>query len=410
MAVAAKHKTENIGLTTIYGVLFAIGAGHFFNDSIQAVVPAMFPILEKTLSLNYAQIGWIAFVVNMTSSVMQPVFGYYADKRPTPFLLPLGMFMSMLGLIGFGLSPNFYVILFSVFFIGIGSAVFHPEGSRVAYMAAGDKRGLAQSIYQVGGNFGQSLAPVFTALIFVPFGQKGVLSFTFVAGIGIILLFFVSNWYKQQMMNGFQRTKKKVIATSKAPIHSKIKLAMALLVFIVFARSWYSAGISNFYQFYLIEDYHLSIKQAQIFVFIFMIAGVLGTFLGGPLADRFGKRNIILFSLVGAAPLTLILPYVPLYLVIPMFFLIGFIITSSFSVTVVYAQELLPQKIGMVSGLIVGFAFGMGAIGAVIYGNLADMFSIKFVMIFCSFLPLVGLLTWFLPSDEKVREYHSEQF
>ncbi|GIN88595.1 MFS transporter [Heyndrickxia sporothermodurans] len=410
MAVAAKHKTENIGLTTIYGVLFAIGAGHFFNDSIQAVVPAMFPILEKTLSLNYAQIGWIAFVVNMTSSVMQPVFGYYADKRPTPFLLPLGMFMSMLGLIGFGLSPNFYVILFSVFFIGIGSAVFHPEGSRVAYMAAGDKRGLAQSIYQVGGNFGQSLAPVFTALIFVPFGQKGVLSFTFVAAIGIILLFFVSNWYKQQMMNGFQRTKKKVITASKAPIHSKIKLAMALLVFIVFARSWYSAGISNFYQFYLIEDYHLSIKQAQIFVFIFMIAGVLGTFLGGPLADRFGKRNIILFSLVGAAPLTLILPYVPLYLVIPMFFLIGFIITSSFSVTVVYAQELLPQKIGMVSGLIVGFAFGMGAIGAVIYGNLADMFSIKFVMIFCSFLPLVGLLTWFLPSDEKVREYYSEQF
>ncbi|MGE8206427.1 MFS transporter [Heyndrickxia sp. NPDC080065] len=404
MAVAAKQNSQNVGLNTIYGVLFTISLGHFFNDSLQAVVPAMFPILEKTLSLSYSQIGWIAFVVNMTSSVMQPVFGYYSDKRPSPFLLPLGMFMSMIGLIGFGLSPNFYIILCSVFFIGIGSAVFHPEGSRVAYMAAGGKRGLAQSIYQVGGNFGQSLAPVFTAFIFVPFGQKGILSFTLVALMGIILLLFVSKWYQQQIAIGIQNTKKKVSSIASGPINPKIKMAMVLLVFIVFARSWYSAGITNFYQFYLIDDYGLSIKQAQIFVFIFMIAGVIGTFLGGPLADRFGKRNLILFSLVGAAPFTLLLPHVPIYLVIPMFFLIGFIITSSFSVTVVYAQELLPQKIGMVSGLIVGLAFGMGAIGAVLYGKLADIYSIKFVMNFCSYLPLLGLLTFLLPSDERVRE------
>jgi MFS transporter, FSR family, fosmidomycin resistance protein len=408
MAVAAKQKQNNIQLATIYGVLLAISGGHFFNDSIQAVVPAMFPILEKTLSLSYAQIGWIAFVVNMTSSVMQPVFGYYADKRSTPFLLPLGMVMSMIGLIGFGLSPNFYVILCSVFFIGIGSAVFHPEGSRVAFMAAGGKRGLAQSIYQVGGNFGQSLAPIFTALIFVPFGQKGVLSFSVVAVCGIILLSFVSNWYKEQISLGLKKTKEKVVEAVQKPINPKIKTAMILLVFIVFSRSWYSAGITNFYQFYLIDDYGLSIKHAQLYIFIFMIAGVIGTFLGGPLADRFGKRNIILFSLVGAAPLTLILPYVPLFLVIPLFFLIGFIVTSSFSVTVVYAQELMPQKIGMVSGLIVGFAFGMGAIGAVLYGTLADIYSIRFVMIFCSFLPLLGVLTWFLPSDEKVREINAE--
>ncbi len=407
MTVAAKQQ-NNLQIATIYGILVAISAGHFFNDSIQAVVPAMFPILEKTLNLNYSQIGWIAFMVNMTSSVMQPVFGYYADKRSTPFLLPFGMFMSMVGLIGFGLSPNFFVILCSVFFIGIGSAVFHPEGSRVAYMAAGNKRGLAQSIYQVGGNFGQSLAPVFTAFIFVPFGQKGVLSFVMVAMIGIIILSFVSNWYKGQIAVGVKKAKKKVAEVVQKSVHPKLKTAMILLVFIVFARSWYSAGISNFYQFYLIDDYGLSIKQAQIFIFIFMIAGVIGTFLGGPLADRFGKRNIILFSLIGAAPLTLILPYVPLLLVVPLFFLIGFIITSSFSVTVVYAQELMPQKIGMVSGLIVGFAFGMGAIGAVLYGTLADIFSIKFVMIFCSFLPLLGLLTLFLPSDEKVRRLNEE--
>ncbi|MDH5159673.1 MFS transporter [Heyndrickxia oleronia] len=408
MAVIAKKQAHGTGIPTIYGILFAIGAGHFFNDSIQAVVPAMFPILEKTLSLSYSQIGWIAFVVNMTSSVMQPVFGLYADKRPRPFLLPLGMFMSMLGLIGFGLSPNFYIILCSVFFIGIGSAVFHPEGSRVAYMAAGEKRGLAQSIYQVGGNFGQSLAPVFTALIFYPFGQKGILSFTFVAAMGIILLIFVSKWYQQQISFGAQIKKKIVASTTKQRIHPKLIGAMILLVFIVFARSWYSAGISNFYQFYLIEDYGISIQGAQIYIFIFMIAGVIGTFLGGPLADRFGKRNIILFSLVGAAPLAMMLPYVPLFLVIPMFFLIGFIITSSFSVTVVYAQELMPNKIGMVSGLIVGLAFGMGAIGSVLYGNLADLFSIKFVMILCSFLPLLGLLTFLLPKDEKVKEMNEQ--
>ncbi|MBS4173111.1 MFS transporter [Bacillus sp. FJAT-49736] len=408
MAVAAKQKQNNLQLATIYGILAAISAGHFFNDSIQAIVPAMSPILKNALNLSYTQIGWIAFVVNMTSSVMQPVFGYYADKRSTPFLLPLGMFMSLLGLIGFGLSPNFYVILCSVFFIGIGSAVFHPEGSRVAYMAAGSKRGLAQSIYQVGGNFGQSLAPVFTYYIFEPFGQKSAVTFAGVALVGIILLSFVSNWYKKQISIGIKASKKKVTHLVKKPVNSKIKAAMVLLVFIVFARSWYSAGISNFYQFYLIDDYGLSIKQAQIYIFIFMIAGVIGTFLGGPLADRFGKRNIILFSLVGATPLTIILPYVPLFLVIPLFFLIGFIVTSSFSVTVVYAQELMPQKIGMVSGLIVGFAFGMGAIGAVLYGALADIFSIKFIMIFCSLLPILGLLTLFLPSDEKVRELNAE--
>ncbi|MBS4176733.1 MFS transporter [Lederbergia citrea] len=400
----AKASKPTQQLATVYGVLFAISGGHLFNDAIQAVVPAMNPIFVKTLNLSYAQIGWIAFVVNMTSSVMQPVFGYFADKKPTPFLLPLGMFMSMLGLIGFGLSPNFYVILASVFFIGIGSAVFHPEGSRVAYMAAGTRRGLAQSIYQVGGNFGQSLAPLFTAFIFVRFGQKGALGFTMVALMGIILLLFVSKWYKLQLETEIFKQSRKKNSESGSPIHPKIKAAITLLVFLVFARSWYSAGIGNFYQFYLINDYGLSIKQSQLYIFIFMIAGVLGTFFGGPLADRFGRRNIIFLSMAGAAPLTILLPYVSLFWVIPIFFLIGFIITSSFSVTVVYAQELVPKKIGMVSGLIVGLAFGMGAIGAVLFGTLADLYSIKFVMIVCSWLPVLGVFTWLLPSDERVSE------
>ncbi|VEF48222.1 fosmidomycin resistance protein [Bacillus freudenreichii] len=395
-------------IQTVYGILFAISGSHLINDSIQSVVPAMNPIFEQTLNLSFAQIGWIAFVLNMTASVMQPVFGYFSDKRPAPFLLPVGMFMSTLGLIGFALSPSYSLILMSVFFIGIGSAVFHPEGSRVAYMAAGTKRGLAQSIYQVGGNFGQSLAPVFTALIFVSLGQKGALLFTIVTMIGIILLLNVSRWYKRQIQEGsFSRKNRMKAQQAAAPIHKKIKTAMGLLVFLVFARSFYVAGINNFYQFYLIEDYGLTVRHAQLYVFIFMFAGVLGTFFGGPLADRFGRRNMIFLSMAGAAPLTVILPFVPLPLIIPVFFIIGFIILSSFSVSVVYAQELLPQKVGMVSGLIVGLAFGMGAVGAVLLGTLADIFSIRFVMILCGLLPFVGILTWMLPSDEKVRELTS---
>ncbi|MEK3886253.1 MFS transporter [Bacillus sp. FSL K6-3431] len=403
-------KTNNNGqqMATVYGVLFAISGSHLFNDAIQAVIPAMNPIFERSLGLSYAQLGWIAFVLNMTSSVMQPVFGYFSDRRPTPLLLPFGMVLSMIGLISFGLSTNYYLILLSVLFIGLGSAIFHPEGSRVAYMAAGSKRGLAQSIYQVGGNFGQSLAPVFTAFIFIHYGQKGALGFILVALMGMVLLLFVSKWYKNRLEMDIYKPKKKVKGESNIPLHPKIKTAMTLLVFLVFARSWYSAGIGNFYQFYLINDYGLSIKQAQLYIFIFMFAGVLGTFLGGPLADRFGRRNIIFLSMAGAAPLTILLPYVSVVWIIPLFFIIGFIITSSFSVTVVYAQELVPKKIGMVSGLIVGFAFGMGAVGAVLLGTLADLYSIKFVMILCSFLPVLGVLTWLLPSDEKVRQLNVE--
>ncbi|MFC7783816.1 MULTISPECIES: MFS transporter [unclassified Rossellomorea] len=391
---------------TIYGILLAISSGHFINDTLQAVVPAMFPIIEKSLQLSYTQIGWIAFSLNMTSSLLQPVFGYYADMRSKPYLLPLGMLSSLIGLVGFALSGHFIWIILSVLFIGFGSAIFHPEGSRVAYMAAGNRRGLAQSIYQVGGNTGQSLAPLITAFIFVPFGQKGALWFSVVAILGVIVLFHVSNWYSEQLRSNEKMKRHNKKSAKKIPIHPRIKWAMVLVVFLVFARSWYGAGLSNYYQFYLIEDYGLSIKEAQAYIFVFMFAGVLGTFLGGPLADRFGKRNIIFFSMLGAAPLTLALPYLSLSIVYPFIFCIGFILSSSFSVIVVYAQELLPQKIGMVSGLTVGLAFGMGAVGAVIFGGLADLYTIRFVMILCSFLPLLGMMTFLLPSDETVRSFH----
>ena len=401
---AVSHK-KTVETPTIYRILFAISFGHFLNDSMQAVVPALFPILEKTMNLSYMQVGWIAFALNMTSSIMQPVFGMYSDKKPSPFLLPLGMFSSMLGMIGLAFAPNFIIVIISVLFIGLGSAVFHPEGARVAYMAAGAKRGLAQAIYQVGGNTGNSLAPIFTALIFVPLGQIGSLGFTAFAAVGIALLIFVSNWYKNELATGAVRRKKRAaLEAENAIVSTHIKFVIILLVFLTFVRSWYGAGIGNFYQFYLIEHYGLSIKNAQYFVFAFMIAGVLGTFFGGPLADRFGKKNIIVFSMLGSAPLALLLPHVSLVWVVPLFLCIGFISSSSFSVIVVYAQELVPGKVGMVSGLIVGLAFGLGALGSVVLGKLADIYSLQFIMLLCSCLPLIGLTSWLLPSDKKTIE------
>ncbi|KPU51872.1 MULTISPECIES: MFS transporter [Bacillus] len=401
-AVSQKNTVET---PTIYRILFAISFGHFLNDSMQAVVPALFPILEKTMNLSYMQVGWIAFALNMTSSIMQPVFGMYSDKKPSPFLLPLGMFSSMLGMIGLAFAPNFIIVIISVLFIGLGSAVFHPEGARVAYMAAGAKRGLAQAIYQVGGNTGNSLAPIFTALIFVPLGQIGSLGFTAFAAVGIVLLIFVSNWYRNELATGAVRRKKRAaLEAENAIVSTHIKFVIVLLVFLTFVRSWYGAGIGNFYQFYLIEHYGLSIKNAQYFVFAFMIAGVLGTFFGGPLADRFGKKTIIVFSMLGSAPLALLLPHVSLMWVVPLFLCIGFISSSSFSVIVVYAQELVPGKVGMVSGLIVGLAFGLGALGSVVLGKLADIYSLQFIMLLCSCLPLIGLTSWLLPSDKKTIE------
>ncbi|WP_338780346.1 MFS transporter [Metabacillus sp. FJAT-52054] len=392
---------------TVYPILFAIGFVHLLNDTMQSVVPAVFPILERSMNLSYGQLGWIGFALSMTSSIMQPVVGWLTDKKSAPYVLPFGMGLSMIGMLGLAFAPSFGFVLLSVIFIGLGSAAFHPEGSRVAYMAAGGKRGLAQSIYQVGGNFGQSLAPLMTILIFIPLGQFGSIWFTLVAALAVFVLLFVSKWYSNQLIR-FPKTVKATVKTTTRKRTKQVGFAITLLVFLVFARSWYSAGISNYFQFYLIEDYGISIREAQYFIFLFLASGVIGTFLGGPLADRFGKRNVILFSMVGSAPFALILPHVSLIWVYPLFFIIGVIILSSFSVTVVYAQELIPGKIGTVSGLIVGLAFGMGAIGSAFLGMLADVWGLYATMTLCSVLPVIGILTVFLPSDQKLREWEEE--
>jgi FSR family fosmidomycin resistance protein-like MFS transporter len=357
------------------------------------------------MNLSFLQLGFIGFALNMTASVMQPVVGWYTDKKPSPYLLPLGMLFTFLGMLGLALSSHYGLVLLSVVLVGVGSAVFHPEGSRVVYMAAGQRRGLAQSIFQVGGNGGQSLAPIMTALIFVPLGQFGAIWFTIPAAVAFLVLLYTASWSLNRLKM-FQPIKKR---NDTAEINTKRKkqviFGMTLLVFLVFARSWYHAGITNYYPFYLIQDYGLTIKSAQIYIFLFLAAGALGTFCGGPLADRFGKRNIIMLSMLCSAPLALILPHVSLFWAYPIFLINGFIILSSFSVTVVYAQELVPGKIGTVTGLIIGLAFGMGAIGSVALGGLVDVFGLKTIMVLTGFLPLIGLLTILLPSDKKLIEW-----
>jgi len=394
-------------VTTILPVLLAVSLVHMLNDSMQAVVPALFPILEETLHLSYAQVGWFLFALNMTSSVMQPVVGFYTDRRSSPYMLPMGMGFSLIGMVGIAFAPNFWYVLCAVVFIGLGSAIFHPEGSRIVYLAAGGRRGFAQSVYQVGGNTGSSLAPLMTVYIFAPMGQIGAVWGTVFAALAIAVLLALAPWYKRQLAAWEEmRRQRRAEASAGSALweeasHPRVKFAMTLLVLFVFARSWYHASIGGFYQFFLKEHYGLTTEQAQIPLFLFLAAGVFGTFFGGVMADRFGLKNTISFSIVGAMPLALLLPHLPLAWVYPAITLLGFIILSGYSVAVVYAQFLMPAKVGMASGLTTGLAFGMGAIGAVALGKAADVFGLADVMLFCSGLPLFGLLVLLLPSEKK---------
>ncbi|MGN7938605.1 MFS transporter [Virgibacillus sp. 6R] len=393
---------------TVYNILFIIGLCHLLNDSIQSVIPAMFPILEDSMGLTFTQLGFIGFALNMVSSVMQPVVGLYTDKRPMPYALPIGLTFSMLGVLGLAFAPSFITILLSVIFIGLGSAVFHPEGSRVAYMAAGKRRGLAQSIYQVGGNSGQALAPLITALILVPFGQFGSIYFTIVAAIAVVFLVYIAKWYSSRLQD-LQPTRKQQttskVNSNNSSITKAVRNALLIIIFLIFARSWYGSAISNFYTFYAMEKYHLSIAESQIYIFIFLLLGAVGTFLGGPLADKFGKRNVIIVSLLATVPLTILLPFVGPTVSLIVLALIGLILMSSFSVTVVYAQELVPGKIGTMSGLTVGLAFGMGAIGSIALGALIDFIGLTPTMISISFLPLIGIIAFLLPTDRTLLEW-----
>ncbi|NOV00857.1 MFS transporter [Paenibacillus planticolens] len=386
---------------TVYAILFSISLVHLLNDSIQSVIPAMFPILHNSLQLSFTQIGWIAFTLNVTASMFQPLIGLYTDAKPKPFLLPAGVFFSLLGVILLAVASSFVQVLGAVVLVGLGSSVLHPEASRVAYLAAGPRRGLAQSIFQTGGNIGQALAPVFTALIFVPFGQFGIIWFSLVAAAAIIVQFFVAKWYRKAGSSRSASTSK--TAALKQPLPRKtVAYAITILIMLLFSKFVYVASMTGFYAFYLIQHDQLSVEKAQLFIFTLLAAGAVGTFMGGPLADRFGRRNMIWFSILGTAPFSLLLPYANLFWAGVLCACIGFILLSGFSVIVVYAQELLPGKVGTVSGLFFGLAFGLGGIGSAVLGTLADATSISFVIKLCAFLPLIGLLAAFLPSDKKL--------
>jgi FSR family fosmidomycin resistance protein-like MFS transporter len=394
---------------TVYRILFAISIVHLLNDTMQSVIPAIFPILKDKMNLSYTQIGWILFAINFTSSIMQPVVGMYSDRKPSPYLLPLGMASSLAGMLLLAFAPSYWVVLAAVCLVGLGSAAFHPEGSRVSHLAAGSRKGLAQSIYQVGGNAGQSLAPIMTKLIFIPLGQFGAIWFTGVAALAIAVQLYIARWYKALLVETPVLVRNTVTRTMSPERRKQVRFAIIMLVFLVFVRSWYGVAMSSYYAFFLRDKYHITLDHAQDFIFLFLAAGAIGTFLGGPIADRFGRRNVIFFSMLGSAPLALLLPHVSLGWAYVLLFINGFILLSSFSVTVVYAQMLYPGKIGTMSGLITGLAFGMGGIGGVVLGRLSDQIGTVRVMELCGYLPLLGILTFFLPTDRKLNDWTGEE-
>lgn len=385
---------------TVYAILFSISLVHLLNDAIQSVIPAIFPILHDSLQLSFTQIGWIAFTLNVTASLFQPLIGLYTDARPKPYLLPIGVIFSLFGIIVLAYAGTFSHVIMAVILVGLGSSVLHPESSRVAFLAAGPRRGLAQSIFQTGGNIGQALAPIFTALIFVPLGQFGIIWFTFAAAAGIVVQIFVAKWYQGALV---VRSTVRKSASVKKPLPKKtVAYALGILIMLLFSKFVYVASMTGFYAFYLMDHFGVTTGKAQLIIFTLLAAGAVGTFMGGPLADRFGRRNMIWFSILGTAPFSLLLPFVNLFWSAVLCACIGFILLSGFSVIVVYAQELLPGKVGTVSGLFFGLAFGLGGIGSAVLGTLADATSIGFVIRLCAYLPLLGLFAAFLPTDKKL--------
>lgn len=394
--------TETVALSasqTVYPILFAISFSHFLNDLIQSVIPAVYPLLKENYVLSFTQIGIITLVFQLTASILQPFVGMYTDKNPNPRSLAIGMIFSMLGLLSLAFASNFYYILASVSLIGMGSSIFHPEASRVAHLASGGKKGLAQSIFQVGGNAGGATGPLLAALIVIPFGQKYIGWFGVLAILGMILLTFVGNWYQRNMQ--LRAAKKKLITTQNTQLSKKkITISIGILLVLIFSKYFYMASMTSYYTFYLIDKFHVSVQQSQIYLFVFLASVAAGTIMGGPLGDRYGRKLIIWISILGAAPFTLLLPHAGLTFTIILSVLIGLIISSAFSAILVYATDLIPGKVGLVAGLFFGFAFGMGGIGSAVLGWLADKTSIEYVFNICAFLPLIGIITSFLPNIE----------
>jgi FSR family fosmidomycin resistance protein-like MFS transporter len=384
---------------TVYALLFAISASHLLNDVIQALLPAIYPILKDQYSLTFKQIGFITLTFQVTASLLQPLVGYVTDKRSMPYSLSVGMGLTMLGLISLSRAEHYYSILLSAALVGSGSAIFHPEASRIAHMAAGRQRGLAQSLFQVGGNAGSSLGPLLAAWFVVPHGQHALAWFSLVAMVGVGLLWRVGQWQAQN----FHRLHRKPASAAlnagarSAPSGARVAGALTVLVVLIFSKYIYLVSLTNYYTFYLIHRFGVSVQSSQYFLFLFLFAVAAGTIIGGPVGDRIGRKRVIWVSILGAAPFALWLPHAGLWLTAALSIVIGLILASAFSAILVYAQELMPGKVGMIAGLFFGLAFGFAGIGAAGLGALADRIGIVEVFHVCAYLPLLGLLTALLP-------------
>ncbi|CAM3736932.1 MFS transporter [Rahnella bruchi] len=384
---------------TAFSILAAISVSHLLNDMIQSLILAIYPLLQNEFSLSFTQIGLITLTYQITASLLQPLIGYYTDKHPQPYSLPIGMGFTLSGLLLLAVAQSFPVVLLAAALVGTGSSVFHPESSRVARMASGGRHGLAQSLFQVGGNFGSSLGPLLAALIIAPYGKGNVAWFSLAALLGIVVLLQISKWYRQQN----QIAKKRGPVSSNITVLPRKTVAMSLgiLLVLVFSKYFYLTSLSSYYTFYLIHKFGVSVQNAQIHLFIFLFAVAAGTIIGGPVGDRIGRKYVIWASILGVAPFTLLLPHANLMWTSVLSVIIGVILASAFSAILVFAQELMPGKVGMVSGLFFGLAFGMGGLGAAVLGYVADKTSIELVYQICAFLPLLGILTAFLPNIER---------
>ena len=383
--------------TTAVRVILAISAGHLLNDTIQSLLPAIYPVLKTELGLTFAQIGLITLTFQTTASLLQPVVGIYTDHRPQPFSLAAGMVFTLAGVVLLSFAGTFAAILVAGSLIGLGSSVFHPEASRVARMAAGGRHGFAQSLFQVGGNAGSALGPLLAALVLAQRGQARIAWFAVLPLLGIALLIRVGRWYRGQLLAAHAGGAARRAHRSSGVSRGRIIAAVAILAVLIFSKYFYLASLSSYYTFYLIHKFHVSVRDAQLFLFLFLAAVAAGTIIGGPVGDRIGRKYVIWVSILGVAPFTLALPYANLFWTAALTVVIGIVLASAFSAILVYAQELMPSRVGLITGIFFGFAFGMGGIGSALLGSLADHAGIDYVYHVCSFLPLIGLLTAFLP-------------
>ena len=387
-----------------FPILIALSISHCLNDLLQAVISAVYPLFKEDLSLSFAQIGLITLVYQMSASVFQPLTGLIFDKRPIAWSLPIGMSFTLVGMLNLAFASNLHWLLASVFIIGIGSSVLHPEASRITFLASGGKRGLAQSLFQVGGNLGGSLGPLLVALLVAPFGTHNVMQFAILALAAICAMFPICRWYRAYLNHLKKRPilARTYIERSLSP--GKTVFAITILMILIFSKYIYMASLNSYYTFYLIHKFNVSIQQSQLFLFVFLVATAIGTLMGGPIGDKVGRKYVIWGSILGTAPFSLLMPHAGLVWTVLLSFCVGLMLSSAFPAILLYAQELLPNKLGLISGLFFGFAFGVAGIASAVLGNMADKFGIDAVYNVCAFMPLLGLVTWFLPDLKKTKK------